>query len=113
MGAILAFFSSYFVGLFKGLIGKAAVSLSAAIAQFIHTDLGKLALDGVEYAATLVGKSNTELRDAARQRMIDDAKAAGHDIETLAESQANLFIEMAYTAWKQMQNANDGDPAAA
>ena len=98
--SVLDAIGGYFSGVFKGLIGHAAVSLEAAVVEFVKTDVGHLALDAVSYASTLTGQSNQQLRDAARTKLIADLKAAGKDAATIAESQLNLFIEMAYTAYK-------------
>ena len=97
---VLDAIGGYFGGVFKGLIGQAAVTLEKAVVEFIKTDVGQLALDAVTYASTLTGQSNQQLRDTARAKLIADLKAAGKDAATIAESQLNLFIEMAYTAYK-------------
>ena len=100
---IFGFVADYFVGIFHGLIGKAAVSLATATAQFITTDVGKLAFDAVAYVATVPQQSEVAARDAAKAKFIADAKAAGHDLAALGESQLNLFIELAYSAYKAKQ----------
>jgi len=95
--AILAV-AHLFVDVFKGLFstdqGKA---IEAGIVAFIKTDIGQLAVDAVQYASTLIGKSNDQLRAAAVAKLKTDLETAGKDLTAFGESTLNLFIEMAFT----------------
>ncbi len=90
----------YFQSVFKGVTGKAANSLKEAVVEFVKSDIGPFALKGVLYANALIGQTNAQLRDAARADFVAAAKQAGHDLLGVAESELNLDIELAYTAFK-------------
>lgn len=99
LSAVLPFLTNYFEGFAEALIGSsAAKSLETGIVSFVKTDVGKLAIDAVQYADTLPpGGTNAELHAAAVTQFKADLTKAGHDITTLAESTFDLFVQAAYT----------------
>jgi hypothetical protein len=99
LSKILSSIGHFFVGFFTTILGSdAAKTVEEAIIAFIKTDVGKLALDAVNYASTLPpGTSNDALRAAAVEKLKADLTAAGKDLKTIGTSSLNLFIEMAFT----------------
>jgi hypothetical protein len=98
--SIVSLISHLFTGTIKKLFASdAGTAIESAVVAFVKTDIGLLDLDAVQYASAIPqsGKSNVELRDAAKAKLAADLKAAGHDLSTIGESMLNLFIEMAYT----------------
>lgn len=100
IGNIFKAFARYFVNVFKAFLGtEGAKGLQDAVKGFITTDIGALALDAVEYVHdSLPGLTDVAARDAAKAKLITDAKAAGHDLGILGQAALNLFIELAYQA---------------
>ena len=102
LSTIFKAIGNYFTNVFLSVLGsEGAKNLETAIKHFITTDIGAMALDAVEYVQdSLPGVTNVSARDAAKAKLVEDAKAAGKDLTLLGESALNLFIEMAYTALK-------------
>lgn len=89
----------FFAGFFKEVISSdAGKTLEQGIVSFVKTDIGKLALDAVEYASTLpAGTTQDALRSAAVAKLKEDLSATGKDLVSIGTSTLNLFIEAAFT----------------
>lgn len=98
MGEFLNGIGNYFKNLGLSLFGQLKVSVAQFLNSFIQQDLGKMAIDAVQYAATLTDKSGADKQAAAKQKLTDDLKAAGHDVTQFGESILNFLIESAYQA---------------
>ncbi len=109
--SFLSVFGTYFVNIFKSLFGQLGLQISQFLHDFILTDVGKIALDAVAWAAS-EGQTGQAARDAAKQKLLDDLKAAGKDVEAFSESLLNFFIESAYQAY-QAKAAQTGTTAPA
>lgn len=81
----------------QAIENESGKTVEDAILTFVKTDVGKLTVDACDYASTLPNISGTAARDAAKARLIADAKAAGKDLEAVGSGLLNLFIEMGYT----------------
>ena len=93
-----------FVDFFKGigkLFGKLFTpdqekKISDGITTFVTTDVGKLALDAVEYVkVALPNAGSVELRDAAKAKLKADAATAGKDLSTMGGAFLNWAVETA------------------
>jgi len=89
---------NYFKNLGLSLVGQLQASVAAFLTNFVKDDIGKLAVDSVEYAATFADKSGAEKQAIAKAKLLDDLKAAGHDATVFGESVLNFLIEAAYQA---------------
>jgi len=100
LGAFFKLLGSYFENVFKAFLGsQGAKDLQSAVEKFVKTDIGAIALDAVEYVKdSLPGLTNVDAREAAKNKLVEDAKAAGHDLSILGQGALNLFIELAYQA---------------
>jgi len=96
LSLILPFLAHYFVGLWTAFLGADAKELEQGIVAFVKTDIGKLAVDAVAAVNTQT-LTNTAKRDAAVALLKQDLVTAGKDAASLAESDFNLFVEMAYS----------------
>lgn len=96
LSSILPFLGHYFVGLWSAFLGAEAKTIEQGIVSFVKTDVGKIAVDAVSAVNPQV-LTNAAKRDAAVALLKADLVTAGKDITTLAESDFNLFIEMAYS----------------
>lgn len=98
----MAFFGaigSYFAGLFMAIIGQLGIKTAQFLKDFAEEDLGKSAIDAVEYVeASIPGAGGVEKRDAAVAKLKTDAAMAGHDITAFATSTLNWLIETALQA---------------
>lgn len=105
-GGLLAFsvwsgIGSYFLNIFKSLIGRLGPVISQFLHDFVAEDLGKIALDAVAWvSATMQGANDVTARDAAVAQFKIDAAAAGHDITTFGASLLNFFVEAGYQAFQ-------------
>ena len=94
-GAVAHFFEGFLQNIIGSAEGKA---VETGIQAFVKTDVGALTIDAIQYASTLpAGKGAVELRDAAKAKLVADAKTAGKDLGALGEGLLNLFIEMGFT----------------
>ena len=89
---------TYFETLGAKLEAYAKTSLSTFLSTFIQTDIGKMALDAVTYAATLVEASGDDKKEAAKTQLLNDAVIAGKDLSTAGSALLNFFIETALQA---------------
>jgi len=100
----MSFFGSvghWFAGLWKAISGQLQQSLETFLKSFVVDDLGALAVDAVEYVATLdPSMSDADKKAAAIATFKADAIKAGKDIEAFGESLFNFFIETALQAVK-------------
>jgi hypothetical protein len=71
-------------------------TVEAALQGFAKTDLGNLAIDAVNYAATL-GQTGTTAQATAKTKFVEDAKTAGHDLTTIGSGIVDWMIQTAYT----------------
>lgn len=94
---VLSKVSDFLFGVFSKIVGESlAKSLSVSLTDLAKDDVGKLAIDAVEYVqSNIPGAGSTEKRDAAKAKLIADAKAAGHDLASFGESFLNLLVELA------------------
>lgn len=97
MANIFAAIGGFFVKLFKGIFSSSeAKAFEQNLVDFVHTDIGKLAVDAVEFVeVSLPGGDGVTKRDAAVAKLKADAIAAGKDLTTIATSALNTFVEMA------------------
>lgn len=102
-GAIVKSVGKFFVGIFTKsiptLVAAAKSELATveqAVIVFAGTDLGQLAIDAVGMAATS-GQTGDAAFAAAKAKFITDAKAAGHDLETIGSGIVDWMIQTAYT----------------
>jgi|ERR1700743_527576 len=99
----VAFFmglGSWFDSVWKGILGQAKASAIAFFKEFVQTDLGKLAVDAVAAADTLVNATGDEKKAAAIAQLIADAGKAGMDLVNFGKSELNFIIETALQAFK-------------
>ena len=89
---------SYFSNIATSIEDAAKPVFSSFLTNFIETDLGKLAVDAVNYAAALPDASGSDKQEAAKTQLLNDAEAAGHDLSTAATSFINFLIETALQA---------------
>lgn len=91
----------WFEGLWKGISGQLKTSIEQFLKTFVTDDLGKLAVDAVEWVeAGMPGAASTLKRDTAVQMFKQDLMKAGHDLANFAESTLNWFVETALQAVK-------------
>ncbi len=76
----------------------AEATLAAFLGKFITDDVGKLAVDAVNYAARNVDGSGADKRDAAKTQLLNDAAAAGQDLASEGDAALNFLIETALQA---------------
>ena len=98
MTNVLTNAETYFAKIATTIEDEAKPVFSSLLTNFVETDLGKLAIDAVNYAATLTDESDDGKRDAAKTQLLNDAEAAGHDLSTGATSFINFLIETALQA---------------
>lgn len=111
--SIFGAIGSYIVTFFKAIAGQLGVKTAQFLEEFAKEDLGKLAIDAVDYVeGALPGAGSVEKRDAAAAKLKTDAIAAGHDVAAFATSTWNWLIETALQAangLKTVVAANDPD----
>jgi len=97
--SVLSGIGNYFKHLGLSLFGQLKASIASFLNDFVTQDLGKLAVDAVEYVqASLPNATGDEKRAAAKAKLVADLKAAGHDAEQFGESVLNFLIEAALQA---------------
>lgn len=74
---------------------KCAGSLFGA---FLKDDVGKLAIDAVNYAATFTDEDGDGKREISRNQLVRDAEKAGNDLVNAGDSLLNFLIEAALQA---------------
>ena len=87
-----------FAGLFSSLKSDVVAELGpveTGIITFMKTDLGKLAADAVNEASAKFS-SNPEAFAGAKAQFLEDAKIAGHDLETLGRGVVDWMIQTAF-----------------
>jgi heme oxygenase len=98
-GSIGKGIGNYFKTLGLTLLGQMKVSIATFLSNFVQQDLGHLAVDAVNYSATLLNATPDEKRQAAKDKLVEDLKAAGHaDVTQFGQSTLNFLIESAYQA---------------
>lgn len=91
----------YFENFFRALAGQLKITVTTFLKDFVKEDLGKLAVDAVEYVeSSLEGATGIEKRDAAVAKLIADATAAGVDLTKFAKSTLIFFVESALQAFQ-------------
>jgi hypothetical protein len=71
-------------------------TIETALVSFASTDLGKLAVDAVNLAASK-GETGDTAFATAKAQFIADAKTAGHDLTTISSGLVDWMIQTAYT----------------
>lgn len=99
VGTIFGGIGHWFESLWKGISGQLKVSIETFLKSFVEDDLGKLAVDAVNFVSA-EGLQDVAARDAAAAKFVADAIAAGHDAASFAVSTVNWFIETALQAVK-------------
>ena len=98
MTNVLTNAGNYFANIATTIEDAAKPVFSSFLTNFIETDLGKLAVDAVTYAAALPDTTSDGKKEAATTQLLNDASAAGHDLSTAATSFINFLIETALQA---------------
>lgn len=101
LGVVFGAVGHWFESFWKGISGQLQISLESFLKSFVQDDLGKLAVDAVNYAQTFPGfaaSTDIEKRNAAKSKLKTDLEAAGHDITKFTESLLNFLIETALQA---------------
>ena len=107
MTDVLTNAETYFANIATTIEDAAKPVFSSFLTNFIETDLGKLAVDAVNYADTWAQQTaststqtptSEEKQEAAKTQLLNDAEAAGHDLSTAATSFVNFLIETALQA---------------
>lgn len=97
--SVLGSIGTYFKKLGLSLIGQLQASIASFLNDFVKDDLGKLAVDAVDFAeSSLPGAAGTDKKAAAVAKLKEDAAKAGHDLTTFGESVFNFLIETALQA---------------
>jgi hypothetical protein len=98
----------YLLNFLKAIGGQLKITVATFLKSFAAEDLGKLAIDAVAYVeASMEGADGAAKRDAAAQKFVADAKAAGQDVENFSKSLVNFFIESALQAFLAGVGANE------
>jgi hypothetical protein len=89
----------YLANFLKALAGKLGASVKQYLDSFVKERLGTLAVDAVNYVeATLQGATGVQKRDAAVDKLTQDATAAGIDLTGYAKSTLIFLVETAVQA---------------
>ena len=81
------------------VLGDAAkAEVTTFLTAFAQDDVGKLAIDAVQWAEAEVDGGGADKKEQATTKLLNDASAIGKTIIAEGEKDANAFIEIALQA---------------